>query len=51
MAKFFRTEMENTWGQKHLAVFDEVEAWNWGKDIPFTIRPSMTSSPFDKVAT
>ena len=28
-ARFFRTEMEATWGQKHLAVFDEEEARNW----------------------
>ena len=28
-AKFFRTEMENTGGTKHLAVFDEEEAHHW----------------------
>ena len=28
-AKFFRAEMENTWGQKHLAVLDEGEAKDW----------------------
>ena len=28
-AKFFRQEMEATWGSKHLAVFSEDEAKNW----------------------
>ena len=28
-ARFFRTELENTWGSKHLAVFEEEEAKNW----------------------
>ena len=28
-AKFFQMELENTWGSKHLAVFDEEEARNW----------------------
>ena len=28
-AKFFWMELENTWGSKHLAVFDKEEACNW----------------------
>ena len=28
-AKFFRQEMEATWGSKHLAVFSKDEAKNW----------------------
>ena len=28
-AKFFQMELENTWGSKHLAIFDEEEAPNW----------------------
>ena len=28
-AKFFRQELEKTWGSKHLAVLDEIEAGNW----------------------
>ena len=28
-AKFFWMELENMWGSKHLAVFDEEEARNW----------------------
>ena len=28
-AKFIPMELENTWGSKHLAVFDEEEAHNW----------------------
>ena len=28
-AKFFRTELENTWGSAHLAIFSEEEAKNW----------------------
>ena len=27
--RFFRAEMEKTWGQKHLAVLDEEEAHKW----------------------
>ena len=27
--KFFRQEMERTWGQKHLAIFPEDEAQKW----------------------
>ena len=27
--RFFRAEMERTWGQKHLAVLDEEEAQKW----------------------
>ena len=40
-AKFFRTELENTWGARHLAVFDEEEAKNWvlGVRIPFGLSP------------
>ena len=53
-AKFFRTEMENTWGQKHLAVFDEEEAHNWVLGVSFQIlipnRPSMTLRVFAKTA-
>ena len=29
MAKFFRKELEKTWGSKHLAILDETEAGNW----------------------
>ena len=28
-AKFFQTELENTWGSAHLAVFSEEGAKNW----------------------
>ena len=28
-ARFFRTEMENLWGSKHLCVFSEDEAKHW----------------------
>ena len=28
-AKFFRVEMEQTWGSKHLTVFDDEEASKW----------------------
>ena len=27
--KFFRAEMEKTWGAKHLSVFSEEEAGKW----------------------
>ena len=27
--KFFRAEMERTWGSKHLSVFSEEEAGKW----------------------
>ena len=28
-AHFFQTELENTWGFKHLAIFEDEEAKNW----------------------
>ena len=28
-AKFFRQELEKTWGSKHLTVLDETKARNW----------------------
>ena len=28
-AKFFWTELENTWGSAHLAIFSDEEAKNW----------------------
>ena len=27
--RFFRTELENTWGSKHLVIFEDEEAKNW----------------------
>ena len=39
-ARWFRKEMENLWGSKHLAVFDEVEARNWVLEVsPFFLEP------------
>ena len=36
--RFFRAEMEKSWGKKHLAVLDEEEAKKWllGVSISFT---------------
>ena len=36
-AKFFRMELENTWGSKHLAVFDKEEARNWILGVSITL--------------
>ena len=36
-AKFFRMELENTWGSKHLAVFDKEEACNWIIGVSITL--------------
>ena len=45
--RFFRQEMEKTWGAKHLAVFSEEEARKWvlGVSIPnISASCSITSS-------
>ena len=41
-AKVFQMELENTWGSKHLAVFDEEKARNWilGVSIALAIQGS-----------
>ena len=41
-AKVFQMELENTWGSKQLAVFDEEEARNWilGVSIALAIQGS-----------
>ena len=45
--RFFREELEKTWGQKHLAVLDEEEAQKWllGVSIRFQSVVALMAAP------
>ena len=45
--RFFREELEKTWGQKHLAVLDEEEAQKWllGVSICFQSVVALVAAP------
>ena len=38
-ACFFQMELENTWGAKHLAVFEDEEAKNWVLSVSVQLFP------------
>ena len=47
--KFFRTELENTWGSSHIAIFDEEEARNWVLGVGICYRNSYPPVRFEGI--